>query len=152
MIDPKAIPEYPTFRDDLSGRPLRYLLHRDFHHVGARESREWSIWQEVLARCCAQCLQLDAAVGAILDELDDLGVADSTLVIWCADHGDAVASHGGLWDKASTFTEEVARVPLAVRWPARFAAGRSAQLVSNMDVTATMLEAARLAYALKQGF
>jgi arylsulfatase A-like enzyme len=117
-------------------------MHRDFHHVGAREWRDWSIWQEILARCYAQGLQLDAAVGEILDELNDLGVADDTLVIWCADHGDAVASHGGLWDKASTFTEEVARIPLAVRWPARFATGRSAQLVSNMDVTATILEAA----------
>lgn len=56
---------------------------------------------------------------------------------------DSVASHGGLWGKASTFTEEVARIPLAIRWPARFAGDHSTdQLVSNMDVTATMLEAA----------
>jgi len=64
-------------------------------------------------------------------------------VICCSDHGDAVASHGGLWDKASTFIEEVARIPLAVRWPAGFAGGRRvARLVSNLDVTATMLDAA----------
>ena len=56
---------------------------------------------------------------------------------------ESVASHGGLWDKASTYTEEVARIPLAVRWPAQFT-GRcsSDRLVSNMDVTATMLAAA----------
>jgi arylsulfatase A-like enzyme len=143
MIDPSIIPEYPSFRDDLGDRPLRHLFHRDFHHTGARQWREWSTWQEILARCYAQALQLDAAVGQILDALDELGVAENTLVIWCADHGDAVASHGGLWDKASTFTEEVARIPLAVRWPARYdGARRVDELVSNMDVTATMLEAA----------
>jgi arylsulfatase A-like enzyme len=143
MIDPSTIPEYPSFQDDLGDRPLRHLFHRDFHHVGARQWREWSIWQEILARCYAQALQLDAAVGQILDALDELGVVENTLVIWCADHGDAVASHGGLWDKASTFTEEVARIPLAVRWPARFGGARRVdELVSNMDVTATMLEAA----------
>ena len=120
----RAIPEYPSFRDDLSGRPLRHFLHRDFHHTGAKRLTDWSIWQEILARCYAQALQLDAAVGTILDALEELGAAENTLVIWCADHGDAVASHGGLWDKASTFTEEVARIPMAVRWPAAFGGSR----------------------------
>ena len=63
-----------------------------------------------------------------------------------ADHGDAVASHGRLWDKASTFTEEVGRVRLAVRWPAGMEGGKVVdQLVSNMDVTATILDAAGVA-------
>jgi arylsulfatase A-like enzyme len=146
LVDPSAIPEYPSFRDDLNGRPLRHSLHRDFNHVGARRLREWSTWQEILARCYAQGLQLDAAIGTILDALDESGEAENTLVIWCADHGDAVASHGGLWDKASTYTEEVARVPMAVRWPAAFGGERRVgELVSNMDVTATMLAAAGVA-------
>lgn len=143
MIDPASIPEYPGFRDDLSGRPLRHHMHRDLHHAGAKEWRDWSVWQKILSRAYGQGLQTDAAIGGILDALDESGEVDNTIVIWCADHGDAVASHGGLWDKASTFAEEVARVPMAVRWPARFAGGHSAdRLVSNMDVTATMLEAA----------
>jgi arylsulfatase A-like enzyme len=142
-FDPASIPEYPSFRDDLSGRPVRHHMHRDFHHAGARAWRDWSIWQQILARAYGQGLQTDAAVGQVLDALEDCGVAENTLVLWCADHGDALASHGGLWDKASTFTEEVARIPMAARWPARFAGGRSTeQLVSNMDVTATMLVAA----------
>lgn len=143
MVDPARIPEYPSFRDDLSGRPLRHLLHRDFHHPGAWQLRDWSAWQQILARAYGQGFQADAAVGQVLDALDECDAAENTIVIWCSDHGDALASHGGLWDKASTFTEEVARIPLAVRWPARFARGRSSdQLVSNMDVTATMLAAA----------
>ena len=142
MIEAGTIPEYPSFRDDLSGRPLRHYLHRDFHHVGARQWTDWPSWQQILARAYGQSLQTDAAIGGVLDALDDTGAGENTLVIWCADHGDAVASHGGLWDKASTFTEEVARVPLAVRWPGRLAGGRSVdRLVSNMDVTATMLQA-----------
>lgn len=146
LIDPHVIPEYPSFRDDLSGRPLRHFFHRDFHHRGARRFMEWPVWQEILARCYEQALQLDDAVGTILDALDELGVSENTLVIYVADHGDAVASHGGLWDKASTFTEEVARVPMAIRWPSAFGGPhRASQLVSNMDVTATMLAAAGVA-------
>ena len=146
MVAPESIPPYPSFGDDLQGRPLRYLTHRDISHPSAEAWPEWATWQNVLARCYGQGLQLDAAVGQILDELDELGLAEDTIVIWVADHGDAVASHGRLWDKASTFTEEVARVPLAVRWPAGFPGGRcSDELVSNMDVTATMLDAAGIA-------
>ena len=146
MVAPRAIPEYPSFRDDLAGRPLRHQFHREISHRSAASFPEWSTWQEILARCYAQGHQTDAAVGQVLDTLDELSLTENTIVVWLADHGDAVASHGGLWDKASTFIEEVARVPMAIRWPAAIAAGQQTdQLVSNMDATATLLDAAGLA-------
>ena len=144
MIEPGSIPEYPSFEDDCRGKPLRHLIHRDLTHGPPRKYwPDWPTWQQVLARCYEQQLQLDDAVGTILRALDDLDLTDDTIVIWLADHGDALASHGGVWDKASTFTEEVARVPMAIRWPGELpAGGRTGRLVSNMDATATMLEAA----------
>ena len=146
LVDPQTIPEYPSFGDDLRGRPLRHWIYHAFRHTGARRWSAWSVWRRILARCYGQALQLDAAVGTILDALDELNLSQNTLVIWCADHGDAVASHGGLWDKGSTYSEEVARIPLAIRWPARLRRPRSVdQLVCNMDVTATMLASAGVA-------
>ena len=143
MVDPASIPEYPSFRDDMSGRPTRHILHREYHHRSSYAWPEWSTWQQILAKAYGQGYQTDAAIGQVLTALDELGLADNTLVIWCADHGDAVASHGGLWDKAATYPEEVGRVPMAIRWPRGFSGGvRTDKLVSNMDVTATMLEAA----------
>ena len=143
MVDPAAIPEYPSFRDDLSGRPFRHRVHKEISHRSSQSWTEWSTWQEILARCYAQGLQTDAAIGNVLDTLDELSLTEDTIVIWLADHGDAVASHGGLWDKSSTFIEEVARVPMAIRWPAAIEAGqRTDRFVSNMDATATMLDAA----------
>jgi arylsulfatase A-like enzyme len=145
MVEPTSVPEYPSYRDDLAGRPFRYLSHREFSKSAATWP-EWSAWQKILARCYGQGLQTDAAIGQVLEALEELGLAQNTLVIWVADHGDAVASHGGLWDKASTFIEEVARVPLALRWPEGIEGGKRVdQLVSNMDATATMLDAAGVA-------
>ena len=145
-VDSADIPEYPSFRDDLSGRPLRHIFHREISHRSAQAFRDWSTWQEILARCYAQGHQTDAAVGEVLDTLDELGLTEDTIVIWLADHGDAVASHGGLWDKSSTFIEEVARVPMAIRWPAAIEPGQiTSEFVSNMDATATMLDAAGIA-------
>lgn len=147
LFDPQSIPEYPSFRDDYTGnRPLRAFMQRDLHHPGTRRWQDWSTWQEILARCYGQTIQTDAAIGGILATLDALGIAENTLVMWVADHGDAIASHGGLWDKASTYNEEVARIPMVVRWPAAFGgARRTDALVTNMDVTATMLDAAGMA-------
>ena len=145
-FDPETIPVYPSYEDDLEGRPLRYLTHRELSHPSAAQWPEWPIWQRVLARCYGQGMQTDAAIGQILQALQELGLAENTLVLWVADHGDAVASHGRLWDKASTFTEEVGRVRMAVRWPEGIEGGQVVdQLVSNMDVTATMLNAAGVA-------
>lgn len=143
LFDPEDIPEYPSFRDDLATRPLRHILHREHHHPGVKRWSEWRTWQEILARCYGQIAQTDAAIGQVMNELGELGLAEDTLVLCCADHGDSVACHGGLWDKASTYTEEVGRVPMAMRWPTGMAGGkRISRAVSNMDVTATMLAAA----------
>jgi arylsulfatase A-like enzyme len=141
---PESIPEHPSFRDDLKGRPLRHVLHREMNHPGAKAWRgDWSIWQRILSLAYGQQLQTDAAIGGLLKTLDETGLSENTIVIWCADHGDAVGSHGGLWDKSSTMTQEVMRVPFAIRWPKAFKGGQTrSQLISNLDVTATMLAAA----------
>ncbi len=123
------------------------VFHRDFSHRSAHEWKDWSTWQRILARAYGQgYFRPTRPSGTSLEALRDSGQEENTLVIWCADHGDAVASHGGMWDKASTFIEEVARVPMAMRWPAGMGSRlQTDRLVSNLDVTATMLDAAGVA-------
>ena len=143
MINPADIDEHPSYRDDLADKPSRHHMHRRVHHPGVQELQDWSQWQPVVARCYEQCLQTDAAVGQVLAELEASGRADNTIVIWCADHGDSLAGHSGLWDKAATMTEEVMRIPLAVRWPEKLAGGQCIEgFVSNLDCPATIMEAA----------
>lgn len=142
MVDPPSIAEHPSFRDDLAGKPRRWFIHRDTHNAHPIEP-VWTAWQPALARCYEQCLQTDAAVGLVLDELERSGRAGNTIVVWCADHGDAIGGHGGLWDKDATMSEEVMRIPLAVRWPHGLQPGGVCpELVSNLDCPATILDAA----------
>ncbi len=102
-----------------------------------------TVWQEVMARAYAQITQLDEAAGRVLDALEQYGFAENTLVIWTTDHGDALACHGGHFDKRSYMPEEMLRVPMAVRYPGRLPAGLvSNALVSNLDVAPTVLDAA----------
>ena len=148
LYNPEEIPEYGNFRDDLSMKPEIYRregnepLHKDGKLV-TPNPLPWSEWQKVLSRCYAHITMVDAAGGMILDALDELGLAGNTVVVWTTDHGDALACHGGHFDKASYMPEEMMRVPMAVRWPGRIAPGQtSEQLVGLIDVAPTILDAA----------
>jgi len=143
-VDPSKIKELANFRDDYAKKPHRHIEHRDHTHEGKNRWRNnWPIWQSILARCYEQMLQIDDAIKDVVETLKKLGLYDNTIIIFCADHGDSVASRGGLWDKSSTYTEEVARVPMFVRFPKKIKEPYiSDKLVSNMDTTATILDAA----------
>lgn len=145
QVDPSGITPYPSFDEDLRKKPMRYGVHRDLRCDFRAHQRwpNWSTWQTVLARCYAQGLQTDAAIGILLDALEQSGAAKDTLVIVTADHGDAIASHGAGWDKYSSYSEEVGRVPLVMRWPQHITPSQTRQeLTSSLDITATLLDAA----------
>ena len=152
MYRSEDIPEYGNFRDELKSKPE---IYRTENNVPLNENGKliipnplpWREWQKVLARAYAHVTMVDAAGGVILDALDELGLADNTLVIWTTDHGDALACHGGHFDKRSYMPEEMVRIPMAIRWPGVIPPGqKSTQLVSNLDVAPTILDAADLRF------
>ncbi|MCZ7648744.1 MAG: sulfatase-like hydrolase/transferase [Planctomycetota bacterium] len=85
----------------------------------------------------AACSQIDREVGATLDVLDELGLRDSTLVIFCSDHGDQMLEHG-LYGK-NVFFEGSVRVPLMLAHPS-IRPGPCDDLVESTDVLPTVIE------------
>ena len=82
---------------------------------------------------------IDAQVGLLLDQLEESGVADNTIVIFFSDHGFHLGEHG-MWSKYSLF-EEVVRVPLIVKVPGQPAQGvQSDQLVELVDLLPSLCE------------
>ncbi len=84
---------------------------------------------------------VDDAVGELLGTLHRFGLADDTLVIFTADHGDMLGERG-LWYKMHFF-EGAVRVPLIFRAPGRFAPRRVPDLASLLDLMPTLLELGR---------
>lgn len=77
---------------------------------------------------------MDAAVGALMDKLDRLGISDNTILIVSSDHG------SWRYGKATLY-EGGMRVPTVIRWPAEVGRGSvSDQLVANIDYVPTLLE------------
>lgn len=71
--------------------------------------------RKALAGYYAHCTALDDCVGDLLQTLAETGLADKTLVVFAADHGDLLGSHGA-FDKQQPYDESI-RVPLLFRWP-----------------------------------
>lgn len=87
---------------------------------------------------------IDAQVGALLDELERLGLAENTVVALWSDHGYQLGDHG-MWSKHTNY-ETSTRVPLIVSDPRqRASAGRSRARVELIDLYPTLAEAAGLA-------
>ena len=84
---------------------------------------------------------MDAKMGRFLDALEEHGLAENTVVIYTSDHGDSLGEHG-LWRKMSMY-EASSHIPIQIAWPKKLPSGvRVANPVSNVDVTATILDLA----------
>ena len=83
---------------------------------------------------------VDDSVGRVVDTLDDLGLLDSTLVVFMSDNGFQFGEHG-LIDKRTMYEASI-RVPLIVHCPDLFAGGqRRSEMLLNIDIAPTLLEA-----------
>ena len=82
---------------------------------------------------------VDAELGFLFEELKALGLWDRTLIVLTADHGEEFAEHGKFLHDENF--EEIARVPLIVRFPhGAYGGRRISELVSTLEVMPTILD------------
>lgn len=88
----------------------------------------------------AEILRADHLVGEIIEDMQDLGLLESTWVVLLSDHGEGFGEHGRL-EHGNSFFDELLRVPLIVLPPQR---ARRPQVVtepvSTIDVFPTLLD------------
>jgi len=88
--------------------------------------------------------KVDAEIGQLLAALRQTGLAENTLIVFTADHGECAGAHR--FNQKTVFYEESARVPLLVAWPGRTPVAVSDQLINiGIDVLPTLLDAAGIA-------
>ena len=79
---------------------------------------------------------MDTGVGKILDLLDEMGIADDTLVFFASDNGYSCWGYFG-----TGYGEGGIRVPMIARWPGSIEPSRTTeQVVAFWDVIPTLAE------------
>jgi arylsulfatase A-like enzyme len=82
---------------------------------------------------------LDDSIGKVIGHLDELGLADETLVIFMSDNGgDGSGSNAPLSGGKGNLREGGIRVPFIARWPGKIPAGKDIdEPIVSMDLFAT---------------
>jgi len=85
---------------------------------------------------------IDDKLGALVDEVERLGMADDTIIIFTSDHGDQCGEHG-MWFKR-IWHENSTRVPLIAMGPGIRKGQHVRENVSLVDLFPTLLDLARI--------
>ena len=150
---PLVVPQpfYDLYRlDDLPSRKLDpdtgYQRHPwlqrqdDFSQVDRHLSAEKK--RMAVAAYYGLCTYVDALIGEVVDTLKDLGLADTTRIVYTSDHGDNVGARG-MWGKSNLY-QEAAGIPLILSGPDVSEGDVCETPVSLLDTYQTVLQAAGL--------
>lgn len=148
------IPEPPTFDDDYSNRASA-AAHADMRiadmpdyaqelkpQMTPQERKRYN-YQRFIKDYLRCVVAVDDSVGELLSELERLGIADNTVVIYTSDNGFFLGEHG--WYDKRFMYEQSIRVPLIVRYPKGVKAGSvDEHIVLNVDFAPTLLDMAEV--------
>jgi len=130
------------YRARYAGRTPAELLTRPNVAADARGD----LARRSVADYFAAVTGIDEQVGRLLGALDQAGVADDTIVVFTADHGEMMGSQGRM-HKGVIF-EESSRIPLLIRYPARLEPGHDPLHINVPDMMPTLLGLMGLGHAV----
>lgn len=128
-LPPTAYVEHPFDNGELKVRDEKLI---GWPRTAAALRREMADYAAIIEG-------MDRSIGRVLEALQRTGQADNTLVIFLADHGLGMGSHG-LVGKQNLY-EHSAKAPFVMRGPGIPAGGRVDDLVHLHDLTPTVLQA-----------
>ena len=96
--------------------------------------------QQVRELYAGELTYIDAWIGRLLNLLDDLGLAENTVVYYLSDHGILLGEHGLMGKANSMLGKEIHSVPYIIRHPEGKRAGETSDyFASTHDVAPTIL-------------
>ncbi len=131
---PKDAPEYAGKR---GGEMIQYKP------VPERGAIDEELARKLIHGYYASTTYVDAQIGKVLTALEQLGLAENTIVVLWGDHGFHLGDHG-YWTKHTNY-EEANRIPILIRAPGVTKPGtHTRQLAETVDLFPTLTELAGL--------
>ena len=133
-----------TRHDSLEHAPAHLRLFQSIH---PKNQRDWvapcgygddALLAEAIAATYGMIEMVDDGVGKLMQQLDDLGIQDNTIVVFTSDHGDMMGDHG-LFLKGFMHYRGTLQVPMMIAVPG-LPASRIPGLASSLDLAPTLLD------------
>lgn len=148
---------YPAASMDLPEIPEGHGASLHPHCRRIQESRgipeegfDGQVVRELRASYYALETFIDDKLGRMRAALEETGQLENTVIVFTADHGDMMGEHTMFMK--SCYYEHSARIPMVVRFPAKFPAGRRVrENVSLVDLTRTIVALADAPEGGEQG-
>ncbi|BCL77047.1 hypothetical protein JHS3_27830 [Jeongeupia sp. HS-3] len=151
---PAQPPQHKLYRARWDKVPLPASRHQPFNEAGrpaahweyqkARaamvgqfpdEDRRWRKLQDYYFNCIRDC---DSHLVRVLDELDNLGLTEKTIIVFTADHGELGGYHQMHGKGASVYRQQM-HVPLIIKHPA-YPGGKTCKAMTcHLDLAPTLL-------------
>ena len=139
FVPPKTMADTP---ENYAGKPMWLRNQRNsWHGVDFPYHSDLDI-ADYYRQYAETLLAVDDSLGRIVDLLRTRGLLDSTIVVFMGDNGFAFGEHG-LIDKRTAY-EASMRVPLVMGGGGLPAGSSVTEVVANIDIAPTILEAAGL--------
>ncbi|NNK48404.1 MAG: sulfatase [Gemmatimonadetes bacterium] len=123
----------PDYSGDISGRG--FLDNEDI-----RDGMDPRDLEHLLALYDGEIAFTDHHIGLLMDELEQRGLFEQSLIVFTADHGDEFFEHGGKGHRRTLYNESL-QVPLIVKFPGgSFAGHRVDSAASLVDIVPTVYD------------
>ncbi len=115
-------------------RESGYGVHGYHSHLLPEQERK-----QLVATYYGMISMMDKYIGKILAKLDELGLANDTIIVFTTDHGHFFGQHG-LQYKGGFHYEDLIKLPFIVRYPGRVPEGRQSPAIQSLvDLAPTFL-------------
>jgi N-acetylglucosamine-6-sulfatase len=128
-----------SLSNNLKNRPRWLLDQRNSWHGMDFPLHTGSTAEAFYKSYCEALRSVDDSIGAVMEQLKKMGIAEETLVIYMGDNGYMFGEHG-LIDKRVAYETSI-RVPMLMQCPELFAGGTVVdEVVANIDIAPTVME------------
>ncbi|MDB4712669.1 sulfatase-like hydrolase/transferase [bacterium] len=148
------VDEAAKFMEINQEKPFFMYWAINLPHYPLQGTEKWRrryahIKDEKRRRYAAFMSSMDEVIGDLLEEIDNLGLRENTIVVFQSDHGHSVESRtfggggnsGPYRGAKSSFFEGGIRVPAMIRWPGKIPAGQvRGQMSISVDWLPTLAE------------
>ena len=114
-----------------------------FHaaNLSGKELLQWK-YQRYAKNYLRSIKGVDESVGRLVATLEELGLSENTIVIYCSDQGFYVGDHG--WFDKRWMYEESLKMPFIIKWPSVVSPGVTRdEMIQNLDYAETFLDIAQ---------